>query len=420
MEEHVVRLLLASIILGVCHLATAAELPHADPASVGLDSRQLDAITARLKRDVADHVVPGAVLLIARHGKIAYEQAVGSRDPQSGTPLRVDDIFRIYSMSKPITVVAALTLLEAGRLQLDDPVSKYLPQFASMQVGIPDPDASQGMRLVPAEHQMTVQDLMRHTSGLTYGFFGNTPVKKAYQQAHLEADDPDLATFVDRLAKLPLGYQPGTTWDYSYSMDVLGRIVEVVSGQSLYGYEKAHVLDLLDMTDTGFGVPDAARQDRIAEPFSDDRSFGVGAAFSDPRHPVRMQSGGGGMVSTAEDYARFLLAMLAGGTLDGHRVIGPQTERFMTADQLGSVKPGPYYLPGPGYGFGLGVAVRTQAGVAPFPGDIGDWYLGRCWGHLHVGRSGARSRGGVDDAVAAPALALSQPAARPGERGCDG
>jgi CubicO group peptidase (beta-lactamase class C family) len=374
------RLLLASVMLGLCHFASAAELPRADPASVGLDGRRLDAITERLKKDVADHVLPGAVLLIARHGKVAYEQAVGSRDPQSGAPMKADDIFRIYSMSKPITVVAALTLLEAGRLQLDDPVSKYLPQFASMQVGIPDAESPDGMRLVPAERPITVQDLMRHSSGLTYGFFGDTPVKKAYQRAHLEADNPNLETFVERLAKLPLNYQPGTTWDYSYSIDVLGRIVEVISGQSLYDYEKAHVLDPLGMTDTGFGVPDAARQDRIAEPFSDDRSFGVNANFSDPRHPVQMQSGGGGMVSTAEDYTRFLQAMLAGGSLDGHRVIGPQTERYMTADQLGSVRPGPYYLPGPGYGFGLGVAVRTQTGVAQFPGDTGDWFWGGAGG----------------------------------------
>ncbi len=373
-------LLLTSIMLGLWRLAPAAELPRADPASVGLNAQQLDAITARLKQDVAQHVIPGAVLLIARHGKVAYEQAVGSRDPQGNEPMHADDLFRIYSMTKPITVVAALTLLEAGRLALDDKVSKYLPEFASMQVGVPDPESSDGMRLVPAERPIRVRDLMLHSSGLTYGFFGDTPVKKAYQRANLGAGDPDLATFVQRLAKLPLGYQPGTTWDYSYSIDVLGRVVEVISGQSLYDYEKAHVLDPLGMTDTSFGVPDAARQDRIVEPFSDDRTIGVNAKVGDPRHPPRMQSGGGGMVSTAEDYARFLQAMLAGGALDSHRVIGPQTERFMTADQLGTVKPGPYYLPVPGYGFGLGVAVRTRAGVAPFPGDIGDWYWGGAGG----------------------------------------
>ncbi len=244
------------------------------------------------------------------------------------------------------------------------------------------PDGTDGtaMHLVAADRPMTVQDLMRHSSGLTYGFFGDTPVKRAYQQAHLEADDPDLSTFVDRLAKLPLGYQPGTTWDYSYAIDVLGRIVEVVSGQTLYDYEKAHVLDRLDMNDTSFGVADPARQDRIAEPFADDRAIGVDVDFFDPRHPAKMQSGGGGMLSTARDYTRFLQAMLAGGILDGARVIAPQTERAMTADQLGSVKPGPYYLPGPGYGFGLGVAVRLAVGVAPFPGDAGDWYWGGAGG----------------------------------------
>ena len=374
------RLLLASVMFGLSQFATAAELPRGDPASVGIDPHQLDMITAALDKDVADHVMPGAVLVIMRHGKIAYEHAFGLRDPQGTAAMRVDDIFRIYSMSKPITVAAALTLLEAGKLQLDDPVSKYLPAFAKMQVGVPDPAGPDGMRLVNAERPMTVQDLMRHSAGLTYGFFGDTPVKKAYVRAHMNDGDPDLATFVDRLAKQPLGYQPGTTWDYSYSIDVLGRIIEVVSGQSLYDYERAHVLDRLGMNDTSFGVTETARQDRIVEPFANDRNFGVDADFSDPRHPVRMLSGGGGMVSTAHDYARFMQAMLAGGTLDGQRVIGPMTERMMTSDQLGSVKPGPYYIAGPGYGFGLGVAVRTQTGVAPYPGSTGDWYWGGAGG----------------------------------------
>lgn len=387
------QLLLAGVFAGLSSVALAADLPRAAPASIGLDPHQLDAITAKIDHDIADHVIPGAVLIILRHGKVGYEHAFGSRDPQAsstqasnGKPVATDDamkandIFRIYSMSKPITIAAALTLIEAGKLRLDDPVAKYLPEFKSMQVGVPDADAPDGMKLVPANSAMTVQDLMRHSAGLTYGFFGDTPVKKAYVKANLDQGDPDLATFVTRLAKLPLGYQPGTTWDYSYAIDVVGRIVEVVSGQSLYDYEKEHVLGPLGMADTGFGVPDTARQGRIAEPFSDDRNFGVNADFSDPRHPVKMQSGGGGMTSTAEDYARFLQAMADDGTLEGHRVLHSQTVRMMTADQLGSVKPGPYYLPGPGYGFGLGVAVRTQTGVAPFPGDTGDWYWGGAGG----------------------------------------
>lgn len=386
------RLLLAGLFASLSSLAMAADLPRAAPASIGLDPHQLDAITAKIEHDVTNRVIPGAVLMILRHGKVGYEHAFGSRDPQANSAqasnkpvtaadgMKASDIFRIYSMSKPITVAAALTLIEAGKLKLDDPVAKYLPEFKTMQVGVPDADAPEGMKLVPAASNMTVQDLMRHSAGLTYGFFGDTPVKKAYVKADLDKGDPDLATFVTRLAALPLGYQPGTTWDYSYSIDVVGRIVEVVSGQSLYDYEKQHVLAPLGMSDTGFGVPDTARQGRIAEPFADDRNFGVNADFSDPRHPVRMQSGGGGMTSTAEDYARFLQAMANGGVLDGHRVLHPQTVRMMTADQLGSVKPGPYYLPGPGYGFGLGVAVRTQTGVAPFPGDTGDWYWGGAGG----------------------------------------
>ncbi len=373
------RLLLGLVMAGSVTLAQAAELPRADPASVGLDPDRLAAITRLLKSDVDQHVLPGGVLLVARHGKVAYEEVVGSRDPQAPAPAARDDIYRIYSMSKPITVAAALMLVERGRIALDEPVSKYLPQFASMQVGVPD-DSAGGMHLVPAERPMTIQDLMRHSAGLTYGFFGSSPVKTAYVQAHLNAGDPDNAAFVDRLAKLPLAYQPGTIWDYSYAIDVLGRVVEVVSGQPLYQFEKENLLDPLGMTDTAFGVEDPSKQGRIAEPFANDRSFGVDAEFSDPRHPVRMQSGGGGMVSTARDYARFLQMMLNGGTLDGHRYLGPQTVRYMTSDQLGSVKPGPLYLPGPGYRFGLGVAVRTDAGVAPFPGSVGDWYWGGAGG----------------------------------------
>ncbi len=284
------RWLLAPVLIGwtmfagSVGVARAADLPRADAESVGLDSSKLSQITQMLQDDVAHHVLPGAVLLIARHGKVAYQQAVGQRDPQANAPIGRDDIFRVYSMSKPITVVAALMLVEQGKIALDEPVAKYLPQFAHVQVGVVDP-TSQVMRLVAPDRPMTVQDLMRHTSGLTYGFFGDTPVKKAYLAAHLFQGDFDNATFVGRLAKLPLAYQPGTTWDYSHSIDVLGRIVEVVSGKSLYQFEKDNLLDPLGMTDTGFDVTDTAKQGRIAEPFQDDRSFGADATMNDPRQP---------------------------------------------------------------------------------------------------------------------------------------
>ena len=368
------------LVLGLLlpFVAGAAELPSADPAAVGMDPGRLRAVAERMAADVRDHVYPGASLVVLRHGKVAMAATVGERDPQAHAAAGANDIFRIYSMSKPITVVAALMLLEQGRFTLDEPISKYLPEFANGRVGVAD--AAAGMRSVAAERPITILDLMRHSSGITYGFFGHSVVKDAYNAARLNAGDPDTATFVDRLAKLPLAYQPGTTWDYSYGIDVIGRLVEVISGQSLYQFEKANILNPLGMADTGFGVPDAGRQDRIAEPYADDRNFGVNANFSDPRHPVRFESGGGGMVSTAHDYARFLQMMLNGGTLDGVRILGPQTVRMMTTDQMGTVRPGPLYLPGPGYRFGLGVAVRTAEGGAPFPGDAGDWYWGGAGG----------------------------------------
>jgi CubicO group peptidase (beta-lactamase class C family) len=367
-----------AVALALTGTARAADLPRADPGSVGLDAGRLDRITAVLKDDVAHHVLPGAVVMVLRHGKVAFETTVGERDPQTQAPAAATDIYRIYSMSKPITVVAALMLMEQGRINLDDPVAKYLPQFGTVQVSVPDGNG--GTKLAAPNRPMTIQDLMRHSAGLTYGFFGEGVVKKAYVDAHLFSGDFDNAAFVDRLSKLPLAYQPGTTWDYSHSIDVLGRLVEVVSGKSLYEFEKDNLLAPLGMTDTAFDATDPSRRDRVAEPFSDDRSFGVDVSMNDPRQPQHWQSGGGGMVSTAEDYARFLQMLLAGGTLDGHRYLSPQTVAFMTADQLGSVKPGPYYLPGPGYGFGLGVAVRVSAGAAAYPGDVGDWYWGGAGG----------------------------------------
>jgi CubicO group peptidase (beta-lactamase class C family) len=234
---------------------------------------------------------------------------------------------------------------------------------------------------VPADRPITVQDLMRHSTGLTYGFFGDTLVKKAYQEAHLFAGDFTNAEFVDRVAKLPLAYQPGTTWDYGVGIDVLGRLVEVTSGETLYRFERENLLDPLGMVDTAFNVADPAKQGRIAEPFANDRSIGGGIDFFDPRMAGKWESGGGGMVGTAMDYARFLQMLLNGGELEGRRYLGPRTVAYMTAGQLGAgVHPGPYYLPGPGHGFGLGVAVRTEPGVATYPGSVGDWWWGGAGG----------------------------------------
>ncbi|MGJ7499840.1 serine hydrolase domain-containing protein [Variovorax sp. ZT5P49] len=368
-------------------LAAAQSLPTARPEQVGLSTERLQMLSDVLKADVAAGKIPGAVLLVARQGKVAWFEPVGKLDPAAtpAVPMPRDGIFRIYSMSKPITTVAAMMLVEDGRLKLDDPISTYLPEFASMTVGVEKPgaDGKPVLDTVPARRPITVQDLMRHTSGLTYGFFGPGLVKQAYNAADLGAGDPTLAEFSQRLAKLPLAYQPGTTWEYSQSTDILGRVVEVVSGQSLYQFEKTRLLDPLGMKDTSYYVPEPARQPRIAEPLPSDRSFGVGAEFNDPRVVRKYESGGGGLVSTANDYARFLQMLLNGGSLDGKRYLGPRTIALMTADHSNAgagIVPGPLYLPGPGYGFGLGFAVRRNDGEAPYPAAGGEYNWGGAGG----------------------------------------
>jgi CubicO group peptidase (beta-lactamase class C family) len=376
--------LVALLCLLVATFAQAQGLPSARPEQVGLSSERLTRITTMLKADVEKGTIPGAILLVARHGKIAIFDTVGVRDPGTKAPMTKDTIFRIYSMSKPITSVATMMLVEDGRLLLSDPVARYIPQFGSVKVGVEKPDPATGaatLELVPPRRAMTVQDLLRHTSGLTYGFFGEGLVKKTYIEAKLGSDSPTNAEFVDRLAKMPLAYQPGTTWDYSHSTDVLGRLVEVISGQSLFQFEKERILDPLGMKDTTFYVTDRSKQDRIAEPFPNDRTIGVDAEFNDPRVAQKTESGGGGMVGTTMDYARFLQMLLNGGTLDGKRILSPKTVAYMTADHMGTaIAPGPLYLPGTGFGFGLGFAVRKDAGVSPLTGSVGEFNWGGAGG----------------------------------------
>jgi CubicO group peptidase (beta-lactamase class C family) len=362
----------------------AAELQSAPPEEVGFSGERLAAITARLNADVAQGTIPGGVLLIARAGKICYFESFGARDPQIKAPMTKDAIFRIYSMSKPIATVAAMMLVEEGSLHLDEALSKYIPAFAKMQVGIEQPGPMGGPRaleLAPANHAITIQDLARHTSGITYGFFGDLLVKKAYLAAKIAGGDPDNAEVAERIARLPLAFEPGTTWDYGYSTDVLGRVIEIVSGESLYAFEKERILDPLGMQDTSFYVTDKAKQGRVAEPFANDRNIGTDENFADPRVAKKWESGGGGMVSTALDYARFLQMLLNGGEFDGKRYLSPKTIDYMTSDQLGTaIVPGPYYLPGPGYTFGLGFAVRRDTGVAPTIGTAGEFNWGGAGG----------------------------------------
>ncbi len=366
------------------HGLWAQGLPATRPEDVGLSSTRLARIGDWLRAEVEAKRIPGAVVMVARNGKMAYYEAIGQQDPARPEPMTRDAIFRIYSMTKPMVSVATMMMVEEGKLVLEAPVSRYIPSFANVKVGVEKTDPATGaksLELVAARRAMTVQDLLRHTSGLTYGFFGDSLVKKAYLDAGIGGGDLTTAEFADKLASMPLHYQPGSTWDYSYSTDVLGRVLEVVSGQSLYTVLRTRLLDPLGMKDTSFYVTDAARQARLAEPLADDRTIGAGATFGNPRVAMKFESGGGGMVSTAADYSRFLQMLLNGGALDGKRYLSPKTIEFMTSDHVGSaVATTPLYLPGPGYGFGLGFAVRKVNGEAAFISPAGDYYWGGAGG----------------------------------------
>ena len=355
-------------------LSWAQSLGYANPDDVGFSQERLDRIADTINADVSKGIIPGGALLIARNGKIAYYKSFGWLDAGAKTPMPKDAIFRIYSMSKPITSVAAMILVEQGKLFLSDPVQKYIPAFADMKVAVQGPNAPQA-DLVAAMRPVTVQDLMRHTSGLTYGFLPGTPVAKMYQDANLFGADVTNADFANTIAKLPLAVQPGSSWNYSHSTDVLGRVIEVVSGKSLYQFEKENVLEPLGMSDTGFSVSDPSKHNLIAEPLPTDDKIVRTEQFTNPRLPSKWEAGGQGMVSTALDYAKFLQMLQNGGVLDGHRILSPATVAFMTSDHLGQIGPGPTnYLPGPGYGFGIGFAVRRQEGVATEEGSPGDYY----------------------------------------------
>lgn len=383
---HLPALMLATALS--IHLITpgpagAFEAKTVAPADVALSAERLGRIGDWLKRDIAAKKIPGAVVLVARGGKIAYFDAFGVQDPATGAAMAKDSLFRIYSMTKPITTVAAMMLVEEGRLPLETPLAALIPAFKNMKVAVEKPGADGApaqVDMVPAARPITVQDLMRHTSGLTYGFFGDSAAKRAYVAAKIDAGAVSSAEFVEAIAKMPLGFQPGSTWDYSYSTDVLGRVVEIVSGKSLGTFFKERILDPLGMTDTAFYVTDPAKQPRIAEPLPDDRAIGTIDMF-DPRIKRDAEPGGQGLVGTASDYARFLQMLLNGGELDGKRYLSPETLAFMTSDHLGpAVDRGKLYLPGPGYSFGLGFAVRMEEGLAAFPSNRGEYYWGGAGG----------------------------------------
>ena len=362
----------------------AADLPRAKPESVGLSSQRLDNIRKVLGAKVDAGEIPGYVALVARRGKVAYFEAYGVQDPNTRKPMTREAIFRIYSMTKPITSVAAMMLVEEGKLRLSDPVSMYLPELANLQVATNAADVKEPSEVQtrPAKNPIRVMDLLLHTSGFTYGFFkpfpGGGPVEQMYLDGGVNDLDITNAELVTRISKLPLKYEPGTTWWYSRSTDVLGRLIEVVSGMTLGEFFDKRIARPLGMVDTSFRVA-PNKVARFVEPFDDDKK-GLILQYTDPTKPVKFEAGGQGLTATVMDYARFAHMLLNRGTLDGARILGKKTIELMTTNHVGpNIDLGPFFLPGQSHGYGLLGAVRTDGARAPAPlnpmdGSVGEFY----------------------------------------------
>jgi CubicO group peptidase (beta-lactamase class C family) len=348
------------------------------PPGAHFNQQKLEKIGEFFRNEVATEKIPGAILLIQQHGKPVYHEFFGVRDTETKAPMTDDTIFRIFSMTKPITSVAAMLLLDQHKIKIDDPIAIYIPSFATTKVGVTKKSDSgeNVLQLEPLKRRLTILDLMTQTSGITYGFYGDSLVRKAYSNAKIYDGDFNNAEFAERIAKLPLAEQPGTLWDYGHSTDILGRIIEVASGKSLLQYEQDNLLGPLGMTDTAFYVTDPAKKKLIAKPMPRDSDFRVGfVGYADV--PMKWESGGGGMVTTMSDFAKFSQMILDGGKFDGKQIISPKSFELMTSDHIGpgsGVQRDFFYFPGDGFGFGLGFGVRTDPGNAkpPPPGSLGE------------------------------------------------
>ena len=358
------------------------------PPGAELSVEKLSPIEDFINGEIAAGRIPGAIVLIQRHGKPVYFQCFGMRDLDKGTPMTADAIFPIHSVTKTITSVAAMMLVDRGQLALDDPVSKYIPSFAGIKVGVERKDDSGRavLDLVAPRRPINIGDLLLHTSGITYGFYGEGLVKAAYAGVYL--GDFDNAGFAERIAKLPLAEQPRTLWDYGHSIDILGRVIEVASGQSLYRFEKENLLDPLGMTTTKFFLTDPAERARYAQPLARDRHVERNSL-----DVTRWESGGGGMVSTISDFARYGQMLLNGGTLDGRTYLSAAAFAAMMTDHIGpgsGVARNYFYYPGDGFGFGYGFGIRTDPGnaVPPPPGSLGEIkWDGATGGYIVVDRA---------------------------------
>jgi CubicO group peptidase (beta-lactamase class C family) len=345
-------------------------LPQAKPESLGLSSVRLQRLSDAFMRKIDKGTVPGATVMVGRRGQIVWFDALGRQNPAASAPMAQNTIFRIYSMTKPIVSVGVMTLLEEGYLLLSDPVAKYIPEFANQKVGV---ENNGQLDLVALKRPITIQDLLRHTSGITSDNTGNGLVQQLYRKSGARNRRITNAEHAAIIAGLPLMCQPGAEWNYSRSTDILGRVIEVVTGKSLAAFLTERILAPLQMAETAFHTG-ADNADRLAEPFPADPWTGEKVDLFDMLEKPVMESGGGGMVSTTMDYARFCQMLLNGGTLDGNRIVGRKTLELMASDHLGpKVKLETHLVP-PGYSFGLGFAVRTHQGMAPVAGSVGQFY----------------------------------------------
>jgi CubicO group peptidase (beta-lactamase class C family) len=387
-RERVAAWTLAVIFIFPVAVLRAEELSIATPESVGMSAERLNRIAGVFQEHVDKGNLPGVVVMVARKGKLVYSESLGFQDKAAGKPLAKDAIFRMYSMTKPMASVAAMVLIEEGKMQLNDPVSKFLPAMKEMKVSVAKTDAEFARTtysLVPADREMTVQDLLRHTSGLLYAnLTQNTGVKEAYAKGGVDDDVRGLSPEeqVERLSKAPLGHQPGTVWEYSLSTDMLGRVIEAASGRRLGEFLEERLFRPLGMDDTAFFVaPDKAG--RLAQGLEKDSFSGAAVKLYDVSSPPGNDSGGAGAVSTARDYLRFAQMLANGGRFDGRRLLSRKSIELMTSDHLGTrilaqspMTPGEVLLSTPGYTFGLGFAVRQAPGVAGVAGSQGEFMWG--------------------------------------------
>lgn len=403
-----IRGLTAVVVILLAAQTLAREIPSTQPSRVGLDPERLERIGEYMNQAVEDGTMVGGMALIARNGKVAYTETWGMKDREAAEPMTEDALFRIYSMSKPITGVALMMLYEEGKFFLHDPVAKYIPELANLEVarstadggntriisdgtqsrtlGSGDEDLTGQMRT--PRRQPTIRDLLTHTAGFTYGVFGDTEVDRMYREAGLLSDDTTLKNFVEKLGKIPLQYDPGTRWHYSVSVDIQGRLVEVLSGMRFGEFLKTRLFDPLGMKDTSFVVP-AEKLDRLAQLYTPEgtaegadgfRSMGRGPLVVAPASTSEgfmegalFESGGGGLVSTARDYLRFSQMMLNGGELNGVRILSPKTVELITMNHLGDISMG---FGRTGVGFGLGFAVALDQGEVGEIGSAGEYNWG--------------------------------------------